>query len=189
MRQFRGGNAFSISKTKYGGILFFFQTASTDKALALLRCRSFHHWYLLPPCVLISADLLLSHFPIGHPFPLGLAFFFYCAVIQKLYVFPVKTTKNNIKTTYFYMFFRHFFIPLISPQYRHVNFAALRYPAPLPAASLWLLQAVYIPIKFLCSIYCDSRFPLSVLLIDRTALFTIPLPFAGLQPSTAAVCA
>lgn len=109
MQQFRGGNAFSISKTKYGGILFFFQTASTGKALALLHCRTLHHWYILPPCVLVSADLLPSHFPIGQPFPLGLGFFFYCAVIQKLYVSPVKTTKNNIKTTYFYMFFRHFF--------------------------------------------------------------------------------
>lgn len=130
MQQFRVGNAFSISKTKYGGILFFFQTASTGKALALLHCRTLHHWYILPPCVLVSADLLPSHFPIGQPFPLGLGFFFYCAVIQKLYVSPVKTTKNNIKTTYFYMFFRHFFITLISPQYPHVSICRLALPCP-----------------------------------------------------------
>lgn len=80
--------------------------------------------------------------PLDNLSPLVWRSFFYCAVIQKLYDFPVKTTKNNSKTTYFYMFFRHFFIPLISPQYPHVSFAALRYPAPLPAASLWLSQAV-----------------------------------------------
>ena len=141
MQQFRGGNAFSISKTKYGGILFFFQTASTGKALALLHCRTLHHWYILPPCVLVSADLLPSHFPIGQPFPLGLGFFF---IVQsyKNYMFPPsKQRKTILKRLIFICFFVTFLLHWFLHNIPMSVFAALRCLVPLPAAFLWLSQA------------------------------------------------
>ena len=105
MRQFRVGNACLISKTKYGGILFFFQTASTGKALALLHCRTLHHWYILPPCVLVSADLLPPHFPIGQSFPLGLAFFFIVQSYKNYMFSPSKQRKTILKRLVFICFF------------------------------------------------------------------------------------
>lgn len=144
MQQFRVGNAFSISKTKYGGILFFFQVKQPAQAKPLpsytaglcttdTSCR-LAFWFPLIYCRLTS--------PLDSLSPLVWGSFF---IVQsyKNYMFPPsKQRKTILKRLIFICFFVTFLLHWFLHNIPMSVFAALRCLVPLPAASLRLSQAV-----------------------------------------------